>query len=216
MFETLLSKAPTWLSQRFEDSPLPGDLTMAEVDERVGELERQLEEQRDSLRALREEHRTVAKRAATSEGFELAEVRVEIRSVIQRYLARRKAFEKTHTALRFLKQVSLTVREPECDVDLGSLSTGPQLPHQGPGENVGPEGLRERGPGARDVHFGDIPTDSWVDGFVEQVVTAVQNDEPVPNLEELIDGVEENARLDEDDDSVYRAVARERSESGDD
>lgn len=103
MFETLLSRAPTWLSQRFEDSPVPGDLTVAEVDEKIAELERRLDDQRDALRALGAEYRTVAKRAATNEGVELAEVRVEIRTVIQRYLARRKAFERTHTALRFLE-----------------------------------------------------------------------------------------------------------------
>lgn len=44
MLETLLSKAPTWLSQRFEDSPLPGDLTMTEVDEKIAELERRLDD----------------------------------------------------------------------------------------------------------------------------------------------------------------------------
>lgn len=108
------------------------------------------------------------------------------------------------------------MREPECDVDLDPLSTGQRLPHPAPGEDFGPEGFRERGLGARDSHFDDIPADSWMDGFVEQVVTAVQNGEQVPSLKELIDGGEENALVDVDDDSIDRTAARERSDSGDD
>jgi hypothetical protein len=63
MFERLCSKTKTWLSRRFGDSRLPGDLTEAKLRKRIADLEQQKNQHRKALDRLKNEYQDIAERA---------------------------------------------------------------------------------------------------------------------------------------------------------
>jgi hypothetical protein len=207
MLEELRSRARAWLSRRFGDSSLPGDLTEVDLRRKIADLEVRKDEHGTALNRLEDEYREAAGRAAVVDEVELPEVRTDLERVIQRYRGRRQAYGKTLSGLQFLQRSSLIAhhgKEPGGDdVDPEDLWTDATRVPSSKSKDLdrildeirdgdrGPRhpGVWETGPchGGRGEH-GEGPTLGFrEDPLVERVVSAARNDDPIPSLVELLD-----------------------------
>lgn len=198
MLDALISRARTLLSRRFDDSPLPGDLTLLELDAEIDDLESQRRTARELVQRARTRYRELAARAAVADEPALTDVRERLASVIERYDAQVRRFARTHSVLSVLRQYALAasveddVDDVWADVDFDPDVSHPWLDDRGDpprtrdelDERISKAISHEPPPRPADVLEFDPSPDA--EALVDVVVDAARSTHEVPTLHALL------------------------------
>lgn len=223
MLEALRSIAKRWVSGWFDDSPLPGSLTLAAVNAEINDLERKKDSHRRALDRLEDEYRDAARNAARLDGPRpaddpaLDDIRHELERVIDVFAERQLWFMRTVNVRNALQEFVLCARarhdegRPVGDVEHRWLDDPEQAPQNRQELEDWVTQILDEGPPFWFYYGIDWYDDTSVGDLAETVVTVARTTGSVPTLYALL---EDGAREPDDSDVIDLDVDASAAGSG--
>lgn len=199
MLDALTSKATTWISRWFDDSPLPGDLTLVALDAEIEALESKKRTCRGEIYHLKSKYRDAARRAADLDGPALTDdpalrdITQELEHVVEAFVEQYRRYARMHQVHNVLQRYWLVGKERAGDDRAGSNAHNPWLD-----DSVEPpktrdelsdwvaQALEDGVPPALNGSVDDRE-DPCASALAETVVTAARTTGEVPTLYSLLE-----------------------------
>lgn len=196
MVRKTMRKMKRWIGRVVLGQNRLGQLTKAELDNRIWKVEEQRDEFKKEMDSLKAEFNSVVEEAKHASEDEVKELKTTASTVLSKYKAKRYMWSKTHAGLNMLEQarlnkdiqqVSVSGLPPETDpVAISKMTNEWEETIQSDKEKVA--GMERASSQMEGIHDGGAAMlDQNDNGPASDIIDAAREGESVPTIDELAD-----------------------------